>query len=177
MQSIFKMHPLYFVEGHTIDEVIQELKGMEKISFTILVKTHLMLHHWTFVLISRPSDTEGILEAIDLCRLARTIPLDESGANKAEKIGEMYSTIAVFRSLLDFKRRQIEFMVNKSFKKDFCQVSILILLAEGPKSQSEIGESFFLNPRMVTKILGTMESCAMGITRYKQGNDYYVRLT
>jgi hypothetical protein len=168
--SLFGKRAEVLADQSSPQEIITLLRSLDTLDDEQQQTLDWVLTDWTMMLISRPSDLEGVVKMHTLCELAQSFLPEPPAANT------LRNRWGGFADVLEGKRLAIRARSSPQRTALLQEPAILTQLQEKSEiAQSELTETLKLSPGRVSQILAIMESRAQ-ITRSKRGKENWVAL-
>jgi len=165
----FDRLPEDLVEQSEPSEALAAVRQLEQLTPTQLQVLDVYLNHWVLVVLLRPDDREGVLELLQLCRLAREF------ARVDPQVAEYAARLDAFADLLEGRRRVAQANKSKRPFKLLHENAILDHAATGPCKQSELADLLDLSAGRVSQVLGILETRGK-IVRSRTGKESWIAL-
>lgn len=158
-------HSADLIERTEPAEALADLRQHGVLTPAEAAKIGVYLHHWTLLLLQRPSDPEGVQELLTLCEIAQDLLPPEAQAQAPRW--------QAHADLLEGKRRQLLAQREARPLKHQDRILDAIRQAGGRLKQTELGVHLGLSKGRISQLLGLLEERGV-VTRRLEGNEYWV---
>lgn len=163
-------HPDHLIERSEPAQALAWLREQAMLDAAALQKLDLFLHHWVLVLLQRPADSQGVLELMSLCQVAKA---------RAPAEHPLRQRWQAFEDLLEAKRLLLDAAEAEPAAPLRHEAAIRQFIQAQPQqraSQTELAAHLGLSAGRVSQILGVLEGRGQ-VSRQRQGQQSWVRWT